>query len=464
MAHELLEYNFIIDNKLATVTLYTKRLVWSHPVGISSPAPSELMFTDNDRELDIEKNIIETNTIIGVDVDDYDNDNKVLTIQFIHATGDTEKLVVEKLQLRVQNSEEYKTLQTWKNALNAVVLGEGYTRPKNLLIFVNPKSGKSKSVEIFENQLAPIFQSAGVSTDVIITEDENHADRVLGSYDLTDTHGIISMGGDGSFWQVLSAYYQRFARDKGVDMDDINAEILQTEIPLGAIPGGTGCLLANVATGTKDPVTAVLHIIQGKWFDKGGALLYNGGIFFGISTLVVCIGYLYEVLRKSESFRALGFPLRYITALVAALWQHKSRSALIEMNTPDDKGHDSVQTFRMNFIMFMMSLNDPDLQRDMMNWATPKKLMSIFHSHGTRKQTFDTFLKILNSKADFIEDDGGWYKCKSFKLTLQDDFNYEQDGIILDGEMKVLSHKELHVKYVPKLFKMFGKCHPYVNL
>ena len=40
-------------------------------------------------------------------------------------------------------------------------------RPKRLLIFINPKSGRGKSVSLYEKLAAPLFKIASVETDVI---------------------------------------------------------------------------------------------------------------------------------------------------------------------------------------------------------------------------------------------------------------------------------------------------------
>ena len=41
------------------------------------------------------------------------------------------------------------------------------SRPKRLLIFINPNSGNGKSVAMYEEMVAPLFSVAGVKTEVI---------------------------------------------------------------------------------------------------------------------------------------------------------------------------------------------------------------------------------------------------------------------------------------------------------
>ena len=40
-------------------------------------------------------------------------------------------------------------------------------RPKKLLIFLNPVSGKGKSQSLYEKTVAPLFQLVDITTDVI---------------------------------------------------------------------------------------------------------------------------------------------------------------------------------------------------------------------------------------------------------------------------------------------------------
>ena len=40
-------------------------------------------------------------------------------------------------------------------------------RPKKLLIFINPTSGRQKGVEMYEKSVAPYFNLAGINTDVV---------------------------------------------------------------------------------------------------------------------------------------------------------------------------------------------------------------------------------------------------------------------------------------------------------
>ena len=52
--------------------------------------------------------------------------------------------------------------------------------------------------------MASVFEIAGITSEVIVTENSEHADSVIQSCSLHDYDGIISVGGDGMFSQVNS--------------------------------------------------------------------------------------------------------------------------------------------------------------------------------------------------------------------------------------------------------------------
>lgn len=50
----------------------------------------------------------------------------------------------------------------------AVVVSTG-SRPKHLLVYINPFGGKRRGKRVYEQKVAPLFAQAGVSTHVIGT-------------------------------------------------------------------------------------------------------------------------------------------------------------------------------------------------------------------------------------------------------------------------------------------------------
>lgn len=101
--------------------------------------------------------------------------------------------------------EDLQTCETWMESLNARIEKE-VGRPKSLLVFVHPLCGKGNGRKIWES-VAPIFARAKVNTMVTITKRAGHAYDILRSStnkELNSFDGIVSVGGDGLFNEVLN--------------------------------------------------------------------------------------------------------------------------------------------------------------------------------------------------------------------------------------------------------------------
>ena len=65
-------------------------------------------------------------------------------------------------------------------------------RPRRLLILINPRSGKFKGREMYEKQVAPIFNLANVSTDVICKFTQSRVYTPAPNYDsITSNHASL---------------------------------------------------------------------------------------------------------------------------------------------------------------------------------------------------------------------------------------------------------------------------------
>lgn len=99
---------------------------------------------------------------------------------------------------------------------------------------------------IFEKQVEPIFKLTNLNYEVILTERANHAYDVIQelSEDSWKTiDGIISVGGDGLFNEIMCSGIIRTQNEAGIDITDLNIDNLVTPhvrfgiIPAGNIPG-----------------------------------------------------------------------------------------------------------------------------------------------------------------------------------------------------------------------------------
>lgn len=98
-----------------------------------------------------------------------------------------------------------QTCRMWVNQISASLDMET-DRPKNLLVFVHPRSGKGNGCRTWD-AVAPIFSKANVKTKVTITERAGHAFDVLAlitNRELNTYDGVVAVGGDGLFNEILN--------------------------------------------------------------------------------------------------------------------------------------------------------------------------------------------------------------------------------------------------------------------
>ncbi|EOY22804.1 Diacylglycerol kinase family protein isoform 1 [Theobroma cacao] len=219
--------------------------------------------------------------------------------------------------------KDLQTCQMWMNKINDS-LNKEFGRPKNLLVFVHPMSGKANGLRTWET-VAPIFSRAKINTKVVVTQRAGHAFDVMTSTtneELNSYDGAVAVGGDGFFNEILNGYLRSrhkapfppapsdFLDALGNDGSSLvhdpagagsgthNEESYpllpslahnelgfshlgtnnssrsidqEIEYPLpnqrfrfGIIPAGSTDAIVICTTGARDPITSALHIVLGK--------------------------------------------------------------------------------------------------------------------------------------------------------------------------------------------------------
>lgn len=203
---------------------------------------------------------------------------------------------------------------------------ETLERPKRLLVFVNPAGGAGKGVHIYQQNAEPLFQLAGIYTEVVITKNESHATEVIALYDLSTVDGVVIVGGDGTFMRCFNGLLQRMAKDAGKDLDSVNEDPVAPPIPIGTIPSGSGQGLAWSFTLTRDPTTATLHIITGQTHEMNLYSVHNAGKLLAFGGLVVSYGVSGDIMKNGEDMRYLG-RARYLVAMAKAFYDMRTFDA-----------------------------------------------------------------------------------------------------------------------------------------
>eukprot|EP00257_Ricinus_communis_P019584 XP_015578615.1 ceramide kinase [Ricinus communis] len=275
----------------------------------------------------------------------------------------------------------HKDLQTchiWVNRIKASLKIE-VERPKNLLVFVNPRSGKAHGCRTWET-VAPIFSRAEVETKVVVTQRAGHAFDVMASLanrELSAYDGVVVVGGDGFFNEILNGFL--LSRHKaphppspsdfihsderkvnalvhdpnepvleaankieddaplisssicnGLGLRDVGTEDvpdntdedlefrhLRENLRFGIIPAGSTDAIVMCTTGTRDPITSTLHIVLGKRVNLDIAQVVRWKIS-STSNIEPCV-------RYAASFAGYGFYGDVITESEKYRWMGPKR-------------------------------------------------------------------------------------------------------------------------------------------
>ncbi|CAA3005385.1 ceramide kinase isoform X1 [Olea europaea subsp. europaea] len=263
--------------------------------------------------------------------------------------------------------------KTWVNQISASLDMES-NRPKNLLVFVHPRSGKGNGLGIWE-ALAPIFSRAKVKTKVIVTQRAGHARDVMTSItnrELSFYDGVVAVGGDGFFNEILnglllSRHKAPYPPDPGDSIHPVEKELNATihnaaetilepsdhndhsplltgqdpefsfpnkQFRIGIIPAGSTDAIAICTTGARDPLTSALQIVLGKRVNLDVAQIVRWKMT-PASISEPCVryaasfagyGFYGDVITESEKYRWMG-PKRYDYAGTKVFLQHRSYEA-----------------------------------------------------------------------------------------------------------------------------------------
>nr|KAG5710252.1 hypothetical protein BaRGS_008968 [Batillaria attramentaria] len=206
-------------------------------------------------------------------------------------------------------------------------------RPKRLVVIINPNSGKKRAEKVFKTKVQPVFSLCGIHSTVIVTSAPKEARELLQTLDLADVDGVVTVGGDGLYYEVMNGLLLRTQKDHGVNADDPEAEIIPTDIPIGIIPAGSGDWVVQYLQGTRDVITSALHVVLGKTSLTNAVSVHQGGKLSAYAGLVLGFGLQGDIMNDCEKFRWMG-PSRYSVVPVSTVL---SRQAFdVEVEYQDD--------------------------------------------------------------------------------------------------------------------------------
>ncbi|GAA0181556.1 kinase [Lithospermum erythrorhizon] len=285
--------------------------------------------------------------------------------------------------------KDLHTCQMWIDLINNS-LNKNLDKPKSLLVFVNPMSGKGNGCSTWES-VAPIFSHAKVKTKVTVTQRAAHAFDVMASIsneELKSYDGVVAVGGDGFFGEILNglllsrhkaSYPPRptqadnLAERNGTVMDHVaerassvstgpcedesplltntgNGRVQETNLEqapefsfpnerfrFGIIPAGSTDAIVICTTGARDPITSALQIVLGKRLriDIAQVVRWKATSTskeepsMRYAASFAGYGFYGDVITESEKYRWMG-PKRYDFAGTKVFLRHSSYEAEVE--------------------------------------------------------------------------------------------------------------------------------------
>ncbi|KAL0968004.1 hypothetical protein UPYG_G00260890 [Umbra pygmaea] len=206
--------------------------------------------------------------------------------------------------------QEWALCQQWVQTIReqlAALTG----RPKHLLVYINPYGGKQQGKRIYQQKVAPLFARASISTDVIVTEHANHArDHLRTEAELKQYDGVVCVGGDGMFSEIVHGLVSRTQTDNGIDQISPEEKLVACTLRIGIIPAGSTDCICYATIGINDPVTSALHIIVGDTQPMDVCSVHHNNAFLRYSLSLLGYGFYGDVLADSERKRWMG-PARY---------------------------------------------------------------------------------------------------------------------------------------------------------
>ncbi|EHH20339.1 hypothetical protein EGK_03171 [Macaca mulatta] len=234
-------------------------------------------------------------------------------------------------------------LQTLREMLEKLT-----SRPKHLLVFINPFGGKGQGKRIYERKVAPLFTLASITTDIIGTFQEPQSQtpakgqalrlpllkldasgllcsegRTCRSPDqLCSSCSIVCVGGDGMFSEVLHGLIGRTQRSAGVDQNHPRAVLVPSSLRIGIIPAGSTDCVCYSTVGTSDAETSALHIVVGDSLAMDVSSVHHNSTLLRYSVSLLGYGFYGDIIKDSEKKRWLGLARYDFSGLKTFLSHH----------------------------------------------------------------------------------------------------------------------------------------------
>lgn len=314
-----------LKNSSYRVTLHRKHLSWMEKLGKGQGAAGQSFRMPVTEVIQV---------CLGKrDVSDLDSRPSIPENQFTVFYVKRGKKQQWSLETLLFTAQDRDLSHQWVQLLQQRTQQYGGRRPKDLLVFINPFGGRGQANQIY-SKVSPLFQLAGIRTQVIETTRANHARDHLLYEDLQGVDGLVCVGGDGMFSELMHGLIGRTQRDAGVSEDEEDPELRPSAIRIGIIPAGSTDCICFATVGINDPITSALHIIIGDSQPLDVCAVHHQNTLVKYSVSLTGYGFYGDVLRESDRHRWMG-PFRYNYAGFKTILSNRCYEGTVEFQAAD---------------------------------------------------------------------------------------------------------------------------------
>ena len=292
------------------------------------------------------------------------------------------------------------------------------------ILIVNPFSGKKQGLKILE-KIQPLFIESDIEIDIIKTDYSGHSENIAREFDITKYNGLLIIGGDGTFHEVINGLLNRSDQKK---------------IPIGIIPAGSGNSFMHDLD-LVDPVKAVNLIISNETRLIDVMRLQMGDeIRYGIN--LIGWGMVTDVGLTAENIRWIG-PIRYTLAALFEILFKKSRKAILKIQ---DKIIDTK-------FMFIIGCNSIHVGKGMK--MAPKAKIDdglidvVVVDHEISRLRLLSVLPKLYKGTHIFEPEFTYYQSNEFSI-----FTEKNNILNVDGE--IIGNTPIKVDVIPQIIEIFA--------
>ncbi|CAF3561656.1 unnamed protein product [Rotaria sp. Silwood1] len=281
---------------------------------------------------------------------------------------------VKRLQLEMDSEAAYQF-----SLILTEYLSKLKHRPRHLVAFVNPHSGKGvskyrrlfftcsslnnlilgKGSSVYEKKVLPLFEEANINVKTIYTTCANHARDYISEQSLDDYDGLVSVGGDGMFSELCHGLLLKTAKQAKLDMNDPNVNLMRPNLRIGVIPAGSTDAIVFGTTGYNDPITSALQIIVGESVLIDIATVHNEHGFVRLMATMFSYGFFGNIIQQSDNWRLFG-PLRYDLAGFCQFLLNSSYHTELIITQPPEKCNSKILINNIDRYLFGNSVKRQD--------------------------------------------------------------------------------------------------------